>query len=119
MPTSAALERGRAAFAKDAWSDAYTYLSDADADAPLAPDDLERLAVAAYLIGNDEACVAALTRGHAAFLERGEKRRAAACAYWLVFSLRERGQQPAQASGWLARARRLVEEIAEPCVEQG
>jgi DNA-binding CsgD family transcriptional regulator len=113
------LESGRAAFAKEAWSDAYTHLTNADAQTPLDPDDLERLAIAAYLIGQEEASIAALSRAHSAFLERGEKLRAVTSAYWLVFSYHDKPAQRAQGSGWLARARRLLDDVTKPCVEEG
>jgi hypothetical protein len=48
-----ALERGRESFRGQAWGDAYTRLSAADREAPLAPEDLERLATAAYMVGRD------------------------------------------------------------------
>jgi hypothetical protein len=41
-------------------------------------------------------------------LELGDPDRAVWCAFWLVLSLTLRGEL-AQASGWLARAERLVE----------
>ena len=49
-----ALNRGRECFARRAWADAYAQLSAADREAPLEPEDLERLAMAAYLVGADE-----------------------------------------------------------------
>ena len=54
MPVTAdILERGRASFVRLAWADAYEALAAADRETPLAPDDLERLAAAAYLAGHD------------------------------------------------------------------
>ena len=49
MNATDALERGREAFWRQAWVDAYTRLSAADRDADLPPEDLEHLATAAYL----------------------------------------------------------------------
>ena len=113
------LTDGRAAFEKGAWSEAYRLFAAADADTPLEPEDLNRLAMAAYLTGRDEANADALARSHARFLERGQKIRAAAAALWLTFSMRERSAQQAQAAGWLSRAQRLLDEANEECVEQG
>lgn len=48
-----ALERGRQSFERLAWGDAYAHLEAAEHEAPLGPEDLERLAVAAYLVGRD------------------------------------------------------------------
>jgi DNA-binding CsgD family transcriptional regulator len=107
------------AFDKGAWSEAYALLRAADARAPLDPEDLDRLATTAYLIGEDAASVQARTRAHAAFLERAEPIRAACSAYWLAFTILERPDQRAQAAGWLARAQRLLDDVKEPCVERG
>ena len=44
------LDRGRAAFARYAWLDAFTALAAADARSPLDPADLERMGMAANLL---------------------------------------------------------------------
>lgn len=119
MTPTEALARGRAAFDQEAWSDAYTNLAAADRHAPLEPDDLDRLATAAYLIGEDAASADARTRAHHGFLERGEKTRAARSAFWLAFTIIDNPAQRAQAGGWLARVRRLLDESTQDCVEQG
>lgn len=46
-----AIDQGRESFAAQAWADAYAQFSIADQRSPLRPDDLERLAAAAYLTG--------------------------------------------------------------------
>lgn len=111
-----ALQMGRESYRRRAWSDAYRSFSLADGAAPLCADDLERLGVAAYLAGQDAEFHVALDRAHRAHLDRGDRARAARCAFWsgLDFLLRGDG---AQATGWLGRARRLVE--GQDCVEQG
>jgi hypothetical protein len=48
------LERGRAAFAGNAWADAYESLQRAREAGALAPQDLELLGRAAYMLGRDE-----------------------------------------------------------------
>jgi len=113
------IEAGRAAFEKNAWADAYALLSAADAQTPLDPDDLDRLATAAFLIGEDAAGIRARTRAHAGFLERADPIRAARTAFWLGFTLLDQPGQAAQAGGWLARAQRLVDAATKPCVEEG
>src|SRR5262245_28006596 len=113
------LQNGRAAFESGAWSESYRLLSAADAQTPLDPTDLERLAIASYLIGEDAACLQALTRAHAGSLERGDPVRAARSALWLAFTLSDKSRQRAQAAGWLARAQRLLDDVKEPCVEEG
>ena len=85
----------------------------------MGADDLERLAVAAYLVGDDAGSVQARSRAHAAFLERGDRRRAARNAFWLAFTMLDRPRSGAQAGGWLARAQRLLDDTGQDCVEQG
>src|SRR5688572_2819214 len=93
---SDALERGRAAYARNAWHEAYVQLSTADRAIPLEPDDLQRLATAAYLLGRDAEGDELLARAHRDFLDRGEIERAVRCAYWMGHSLMFRGE-PARA----------------------
>jgi DNA-binding CsgD family transcriptional regulator len=111
------LARGREAAGRLAWGDAYTALSLADGSSSLAAEDLELLATAAYLLGRVGDCLAALRRAQQLHAERGDPRRAARCAYWLAFHLLNQGEH-AQASGWLARANRLLEHEPE-CAERG
>ncbi len=119
MVQSPTLEGAREAFDRGAWSDAYAWLAASDARAPLDPDDLDRLATAAYLIGEDETSVQARGRAHAGYLERGQRTHAALSAFWLAFTILDKPSQRSQAAGWLARAQRLLDELDEPCVEQG
>ena len=113
------LDDARAALDRRAWADAFAHFVAADARTPLGPDDLDRLAIAAYLTGRDDACIQARTRAHAQFLESGNIKRAAQSAFWLGFNMMEKPAHRAQAAGWLARARRLIEDLNEPCVECG
>jgi DNA-binding CsgD family transcriptional regulator len=113
------IDDGRTAFDRGAWSEAYRLLCAADAHTPLDPADLDSLATAAYLIGEDTVSAQARARAHAGFLERGEPARAARSALWLAFTMIDQPRQRAQASGWLARAQRLLDDVNEPCVEQG
>jgi len=113
------LEEGQAAFERGAWSESFRLLSAADAQAPLDPVDLDCLATAAYLVGEEIASTQARTRAHAGFLERGEPVRAARSAIWLALTMFDRSRQRAQAAGWLGRAQRLLDDIKEPCVEHG
>jgi hypothetical protein len=68
--------RGRQACADAAWLDASAHLSRADEVAPLEPGDLELLATAFYMLGNDAAYAACLERAHSAYLAAGNTRRA-------------------------------------------
>ena len=47
MTAAHPLERGREAYARRAWADAFVQLSAADRESPLEAEDLERLATAA------------------------------------------------------------------------
>src|SRR6185312_5547071 len=90
----------------------------ADRQSPLGAADLERLALAAYLTGRDEDSANLLARAHHALLDHGEVARAARCAFWLASGLLTRGDR-AHAAGWVARARRLLDEGQHDCVERG
>jgi DNA-binding CsgD family transcriptional regulator len=111
------LARGRQAAGRLAWADAYAALAIADRSSSLAGEDLELLATAAYLLGHVEDCLRALQRAQRFHSERGDLRRAARCAFWLGFHLINQGEL-AQASGWLARAKRLLAQEHE-CAEGG
>lgn len=114
---AAALARAREAVRKQAWSLAFSEFVEADRQAPLDPEDLELLSTAGHLIGKDAESGEVLARAHQGYLARGEIRRAARCAGWLSFVAQLRGDG-AQASGWLSRARRLLESEGD-CVEKG
>ena len=82
------------------------------------PSDLERDAAAAYLAGREDESLDLLTRAHALAVEAHDWRNAARAAFWLAFQLIGAGDQ-ARASGWIGRARRLLDEHADACVERG
>jgi DNA-binding CsgD family transcriptional regulator len=109
------VDHGREAFERRAWRDAYTHLA---ADGPLEAGDLERLAVAAYLVGRDDESARAWERAHVAWVEQGDPDRAARCAFWLAFGLLLRGEM-APANGWLARAARLIDDGGADGVARG
>ena len=112
------LARGREAAGRLAWADAYTALSLADRSSPLAGEDLELLATAAYLLGRVEESLQALQRAQQIYAEGGDLRRAAGCAFWIWFHLINQ-EELAQASGWLARANRLLKHEQQECPERG
>ena len=119
MTAPDALARGRAAFDRKAWSEAYRELGLADGQQPLAAEDLDRLATAAYLVGHESTAAEVRARAHAGFVERGDLVRAARCAFWLGYALISVPAQQAQGNGWLARAKRLLDECGEERVEYG
>jgi DNA-binding CsgD family transcriptional regulator len=112
------LERGRECYAQRKWADAYDSLSRADQAAPLVGQDLELLAMAAYLVGRDEEYLNALERAHHAHLDAGEGVRAVRCAFWVGMRLLFRGET-GRATGWLARAQRLLEHEPHESAERG
>ena len=105
---SSQLQQGREAFARRAWRAAYDALSAAQADASLAPADLELLGRAAYMVGQDDDYAAALERAHHAYLEEGRVDPAVRCCFWIGHNLLFRGEGE-RAGGWFARAGRLLE----------
>ncbi len=118
MTTADALERAQDSFDRQAWADAYEQLSALDREAPLEPADLERLAMAAYLVGRDDHSADAWSRAFQGWLHAGDVPRGARCAFWLGFTLLHRGEF-ARGGGWLARARRLLDDGQLDCAEQG
>jgi DNA-binding CsgD family transcriptional regulator len=118
VTTADAHARGRVSYGRRAWADAFAELSAADREAPLEPEDLERLATAAYLVGRDEDSIEVWERAHHELLSRGDVERAARSAGWLVFVLLNGGEF-ARGGGWLARARRLLDDGQHDCAERG
>ena len=100
-------ELGRDAFARGAWAEAFRQLNGRE---DLDQDDLERLAITAYLVGETRASELAWERAHRVAAGRGDPERAARCAFWLGLDLLLRGEGP-RASGWLARAERLAADV--------
>jgi hypothetical protein len=114
--------KGRRAYERRAWADAFAAFSEAhdlDADA----DGVERLAWSAVLSGHEVASCDAFARLHKLRLEAGESLPAARAAFWLALRLASLGQHaraaPAAApakkassahglSGWELEVLRLV-----------
>jgi len=117
MTTESALAKGREDFARQAWEEAYEQLSHADRVSALDADDLVRLAAAAQMLGKDVEAAAAWVRAHTEFLKRDDRARAAQCAYAVIVPMLFRGEM-AQAGGWIARTRRLLEATPE-CAAHG
>ena len=114
----AELERGREAYSREAWLDAYESLSRADREVSLAPDDLALLATCAYMIGRESEYRDLLERAHRVHLEAGDELAALRCAFWIGVTLASHGEI-GRASGWLRRARRLLERQEGDRVEHG
>ena len=113
------LRRGRAAFDARSWHDAYDSLAAADAASPLDPEDLELLATAAYLTARYVPCTDLWGRAYRGFVERGDDERAAGAAFWMAFTLLNRGEGEL-AAGWVGRGIELLDaDGGRNCVQRG
>lgn len=118
MPEAELVSRGREAFARRAWPEAFESLSRADQAAPLGAEELELLATSAYMLGRDDEHVRALERAHHAHLDAGDTSRAVYCVYWIGHNLMLRGDM-GPATGWFGRGQRLLEREERDCAERG
>src|SRR5215471_20023460 len=98
MIRTEALNRGRDSLRSKAWSAAFQYLTAADREAPLGPDDLTPLAQVARLLGKNSECTEFLARAHQGYLAQGQLQPAARCGFWLGFLAMLEGDT-AQANG--------------------
>lgn len=112
------LQRGRESFRRQAWADAEAQLSAADREDPVGPEDLERLAVATYLLGRYDDSTAVTRRIYRESIQAGDVAAAARSAFWIAVEHLDRGEM-AQAAGWLARAERVVAQDGRDLAESG
>lgn len=112
------LERGRAEYARHAWAAAHAALSRADQVTPVSIEDLEKLAISAYLIGRDDEYLSLLQRAYHVYLAAGATPSAARSAFWLGLRLMFRGET-GQSRGWLGRAERLLSDEPVESIERG
>lgn len=110
------LSRAREACDHKAWRDAHEAYLAADAAMPLAGDDLDRLALAAYLVGRERDFLAYKERSHRAHFAANRLDCAARDAFWLALLSMLRGEV-AQSNAWTARGERLIAD--RDCVERG
>jgi len=80
--------------------------------------ELERRATAAYMAGCEAEYLDLLGRAYRARLDGGEPIAALRCAFWVGINLARRGET-GPASGWLGRARRLLDSEGPERVERG
>lgn len=102
------LEEGRRAVERRAWREAHDHLAAARRRAGPDAHDLWKLALASYLVGEEQDFLDALSEAHRAFLAADDALEAVRAAFWLGESLASRGEM-ALASGWFGRAARVVE----------
>ena len=110
------LHEAREAYERRAWRDAYEAFTGADEAAPLAAHDLERLAIASYLVGRDAEFQRLIERLHHLHVGADDPEGAARCAFWLALGSLFRGEA-GQANAWTARGQRLVQD--RDCAERG
>lgn len=110
--------RGREAFERRAWEEAYVTLRELEAASALDAEDLERLAVVSYLMGDEQLSTRAWERAHRADEAAGRHVEAARSAVWLGVTFFLRGET-AHAGGWLARAERLADGADTSSVARG
>ena len=111
------LESARASYARRNWPDAYRGLTTARKQSALATEDLQALADAAWWLGLINETLTISEECHQHFLEEGRPIRAAMSALDIGFGWLLRGEV-ALGSGWVSRARRLLED-QPACAEQG
>jgi DNA-binding CsgD family transcriptional regulator len=118
MALQDALQTARDAYQRQAWAEARAAYATARGNASFTLDDIERYAIAAHLIGDEDASRNIFTEGYRESLARDAVTRAARFAFWLGHSLIFAGEL-GQAGGWWARARGLLSEQGADCVEWG
>jgi class 3 adenylate cyclase len=106
------LTAGRQAFSRHEWEHAYELLRAAEADAPLAAEDLERLAEAARWSRHYSEMLDAFERAQAAYARSGDRRGAARAALQLAWEHYTRGDD-AVSTGWFGQATTLLENDTE------
>ena len=116
--TSRALDRGRAAYDRRAWAEAYAALSPIATEPDVDPADLERRAVAAHMLGNAADAAACWQDAHRRAVAVGDVGLAVRSAFHVAFSAFYRGDI-AVGGGWLARATTILEEEGGDRVERG
>jgi DNA-binding CsgD family transcriptional regulator len=112
------VDGAREAYRQYRWAEAYAELSAARHDAALPAEDLQRLATAAYLVGEIESSIAAWEEAHHTLVRTSQPIAAARSALWLAFVMLNHGE-PARGGGWLRRAERALEDAGVDCVEVG
>jgi DNA-binding CsgD family transcriptional regulator len=104
------------AFERRDWVEAHRRLSSVAHD-ELGPVDLDRLAVAAYMLGRDDDASAAWEAAHKRHLQAGDRAESARCAFWVAFCSMMQGQM-AHAGGWLSRCETVIGDDLE-CAAAG
>ena len=112
-----ALARGFEALAAGGWDDARDAFQEA-LDLTDSPEALDGLGRALWWLRDERGAVVHRERAYAGFRRDGELARAARIALWLAREYGLAFDNDAAARGWLARAERLLRDVA-PGAEQG
>jgi DNA-binding CsgD family transcriptional regulator len=118
MVIGAGVEQARVSYQRQAWREAHDLWSRADRERPLDPNDIQHLAECAYMLGNELQSLELLERAHHGFQQTGDAERAAWCAFRIGLELFFKGSA-AQAGGWMARSRRILDEAGIDSVVRG
>ncbi len=111
------LQQARRTFQRQDWATAYGLLRTLDDQTPLEPEDLERAGHSAYLTGRDDDCVTLLERAFHERTKRSDPEGAALDAFWLFYSLMNRGES-ARAGGWIGRGHDVLGDHGD-CAARG
>jgi ATP/maltotriose-dependent transcriptional regulator MalT len=112
------LAEARRHFDAKRWSDACDAFAQADAASPLGVAELERYYTAAALMAKDADLLDLSERLHRDHANAGNLDAAARWAFWTGFRLFALGEQ-ARASGWMARAERVIAQGGKESVVTG
>jgi class 3 adenylate cyclase len=102
------LEAGRDALRQRRWAEAYDLLRSADEAAELNPEDLMLLGEAAMWNGHMDELLASLERAYRGYLQESNTLRAAYVATRIAHE-QKNNLQMSMASGWMGRAKRLLD----------
>jgi ATP/maltotriose-dependent transcriptional regulator MalT len=111
------LRRARTCFEQASWHEAWELLSACNAASALHEADLEKLAVAAFLVAENDDSDEAWRQAHQRRVGAGDRPGAVRCAFWLAFRQLNAGQT-SSASGWIARVERLLSDAPAESAER-
>jgi ATP/maltotriose-dependent transcriptional regulator MalT len=118
MGATESLAHARQAASERSWRKAHDAFSAADPAADLSAEDLETWATTLLMLADDATAIDVLERAYDRYLEREETLRAVRAAVWIGINLAY-GGAIGPASGWLARAQRLLDGYPEETAEHG
>lgn len=109
MTTTAPLDVAHTALARGAWSEAYQAFEAAVVERPDSAEALEGLGMAAWWLDLADVVFASREQAYRAYRVRGDEISAARVAVWLAWDHDAFRGEYAITSGWLHRARELLE----------